>query len=189
MVTGKRISSLTVAGPNTGPRTPALGGDVRYRRGGFAGPADSSGRGFRAQREHAACGKPLYLISAAASPYHGGVADGGRLSQVTAAGPGFARGALTASHAPASRLLAPSRWERLHAPISSAVTFEAVTRIDDSRRHLIEGGTLATTETPRLPKSRSPPVGGRCPLSQARSRPAVERFAATVRGPPWSSRR
>ena len=51
------------------------------------------------------------------------------------------------------------------------------------------GRTSATTEPPRLPKTRSRPVRGQCSLSQARSRPAPERLAATVRGPVWSSRR
>jgi len=63
---------------------------------------------------------------------------------------------------PRAVLLPAASWlladgERLHAPISSAVTFEAVTRSDDSRRHLVEGGTLATTEPsfsqPKMPES------------------------------------
>jgi hypothetical protein len=51
------------------------------------------------------------------------------------------------------------------------------------------GRTSATTEPPRLPKTRSRPVRGQCSLSQARSRPAPERLAATARAPVWSSRR
>lgn len=49
--------------------------------------------------------------------------------------------------------------------------------------------TLATTEPPSLPKNRSRPVGGRYRRFRARSRPAAERSAASVRGPRWSSRR
>jgi hypothetical protein len=44
------------------------------------------------------------------------------------------------------------------------------------------GRTSATTEPPRLPKTRSRPVRGQCSLSQARSRPAPERYVA-----PWTT--
>ena len=101
----------------------------------------------------------------------------------------------TSHHLAGRRKVVRARESRSPTRQATAVTEEQnrcwISQVSRARVVQIRsrGGTLATTEPPRLPKNRGRPARSRCLLYQARSRPAAERFPATVRGPPGSSRR
>ena len=74
-----------------------------------------------------------------------------------------------------SRRSGASRRRRRRTRHRSAVIRAGVVRIRS------RGGTLATTEPTQASREAKPAGGGSSPLSQARSRPAAERCAATRR--------